>query len=179
VRGAVKLAVFTEDPLSLRRYNPFEDAAGRRYKLAAVRAAGKHIVAEIEGLTDRTAAEALRGTELLVPRSRLPRPDEEEFYHVDLIGLNAQLADGAPLGKVAAVVDYGAGDILEIVGARTVLVPFTREVVPCVDIGKGTLTVDPPPGLLDEDEDEPPPDAPAHDGTNDRETGGGAQGGSS
>jgi len=122
-----------------------------------VKPIGKALVADFDGIGDRNAAERLRGTELYVPRSRLPRPHEDEFYHVDLIGLEARTVTGEPLGTVRAVNDFGAGDILEIIGARTVLVPFTRAIVPEVDLAAGTLTVDPPPGLFD---DETPP--PSH-----------------
>ena len=153
VRGAVRLTVFAEDPLALRRYNPFTDDAGRTLKLKAVRAAGKSHVAEIEGVASREEADRLRGAMLRVPRRRLPRPDDEEYYHVDLIGLEAQLEDGTVLGRVAAVNDFGAGDVLEIGGTRSVLVPFTREVVPHVDLAAGRLVVAPLEGLL-EDADE-------------------------
>ena len=156
VRGAVMLTVFAEDPLGLRRYNPFETSDGRRLKLTKLSAIGKSVVAEIDGVTDRDAAAALRGLTLSVPRSRLPRPDEDEFYHVDLIGLAARTVDGTELGTVRTVSDYGAGDILEIEGEKTYLVPFTRAIVPDVDLAAGTLTVDPPVGLLD--------DAPAGEG---------------
>ncbi|MCF3932329.1 ribosome maturation factor RimM [Acuticoccus sp. M5D2P5] len=152
VRGAVKLNVFAEDPLALRRYNPFEDEAGRRYKLTSVKPIGKAIVAAVEGIADRNAAETLRGTSLMVPRSRLPRPEDDEFYHVDLIGLEARLVDGAVLGIVRNVADYGAGDILDIEGERDALVPFTRAVVPEVNIAEGYLVIDPPLGLLDDAE---------------------------
>lgn len=157
VRGAVKLTVYAEDPLGLRRYNPLQTADGTRFKLLGIKPIGKALVAELEGIGDRNAAERLRGTELYVPRRRLPRPDEDEFYHVDLIGLEARTVSGEPLGRVLAVNDYGAGDILEIAGERTVLVPFTRAIVPEVDIAAGILVVDPPEGLFDEPE-EPPAD---------------------
>ncbi|WP_420393764.1 ribosome maturation factor RimM [Acuticoccus sp.] len=150
VRGAVRLTVFAEDPLALRRYNPFEADGGRTLRLTSVRVVGKAIVAGIEGVDDRDAAAALRGLELSVPRSRLPRPGEDEFYHVDLLGLEARLVDGGQLGTVRGVADYGAGDVLEVVGKRGVLLPFTREVVPEVRLDEGYLVVDPPPGLLDE-----------------------------
>ncbi|MEO1102247.1 MAG: ribosome maturation factor RimM [Pseudomonadota bacterium] len=168
VRGAVKLTVFADDPLGLRRYNPFETPDGKRLKLTSVKAIGKGIVVTLDGIGDRTAAEALRGVELSIPRSRLPRPDEDEFYHVDLIGLAAHLPDGTLLGKVTAVSDYGAGDILEIVGDSTVLVPFTLAIVPDVDLAAGTLTVDPPPGLLDDEpESEETPSPRAQSSTSD------------
>ena len=159
VRGAVKLTVYAEDPLTMKRYNPFQSDDGGTFKLKSVKPIGKSLVAEIDGVTDRNTAETLRGIDLYVPRKRLPRPDADEFYHVDLIGLEARLVSGEVLGTVRAVNDFGAGDILEIAGARTLLVPFTQECVPAVDIEAGTLTVDPLPGLFDEP-GEPPADDP-------------------
>ncbi|GAB5375463.1 MAG: ribosome maturation factor RimM [Acuticoccus sp.] len=159
VRGAVKLTVFAEDPLSLRRYNPFLTGEGATLKLARIKPIGKALVGEFDGIGDRNAAETLRGTELYVPRQRLPRPDDDEYYHVDLIGLAARTLAGEPLGHVRAVNDYGAGDILEIAGdGGTVLVPFTRAIVPTVDLAAGLLTVDPPAGLLDDEGDDGGPD---------------------
>lgn len=150
VRGAVKLTVFAEDPMGLRRYNPFAASDGRSLKLISVKPIGKSIVATIDGIADRDAAEALRGLTLSVPRNRLPRPDEDEFYHVDLIGLAAVLTDGTPVGTVAGVFDFGAGDVLELRGDKTVLVPFTRDVVPVVDVAAGRVVIDPIPGLFDD-----------------------------
>ncbi|MEM8663921.1 MAG: ribosome maturation factor RimM [Pseudomonadota bacterium] len=144
VRGAVRLNVFAEDPLSLRRYNPFVGPSGERLKLLSVKPSGKALIATFEGVTDRTAAEALRNRDLAVPRSRLPRPDEGEFYHVDLIGLEARHVDGRRLGTVKAVNDFGAGELLEIDGPEGLLVPFTMAAVPTVDVVGGFLTVDPP-----------------------------------
>lgn len=148
VRGAVKLNVFAHDPLALRRYNPFLAKDGRSVRLRSLKAIGKGIVAEVEGVDDRTAAEGLRGLELSVPRRRLPRPEEDEFYHVDLVGLEARLADGTVLGTVEGVADHGAGDVLDIGGPQALAVPFTREVVPVVNIAAGFLIVAPLPGLL-------------------------------
>jgi 16S rRNA processing protein RimM len=95
---------------------------------------------------DRNAAEKLVNTRLYIERARLPPPDEEEFYLADLVGLQAIDADGAPLGTVVAVHDYGAGASLEIARAESapLLVPFTRAVVPEVDPAAGRLTVVPP-----------------------------------
>lgn len=154
VRGAVRLAVFAQDPLALRRYNPFETGDGRTLRITSLKETGKGIVAELEGVSDRDAAAALKGATLTVPRARLPRPDEDEFYHVDLVGLEARLAAGGVLGRVRGVADFGAGDVLEIHGEKVVVVPFTREAVPVVDVAGGFLVVDPPPGLLEEDEGE-------------------------
>lgn len=148
VRGAVRLAVFAEDPLGLRRYNPFRTDDGRTIRLIAVRTVGRSVVVEIDGITDRNTAETLSGTRLLVPRSRLPRPPEDEFYYIDLVGLTARLPDGSVLGTVYGVADHGAGDVLEIRGPTDVLVPFTRIVVPEVNVAAGYLVIDPPAGLL-------------------------------
>lgn len=156
VRGDARLTVFAQDPLALRRYNPFETDDGRTLTLTAVRRLGKGLVAAFAGVEDRDAAATLRGQTLWIPRARLPAPAADEFYHVDLVGLEARLADGGVLGIVRAVSDFGAGDILEVRGSETVLVPFTRAVVPHVAVGEGYLVVDPPPGLLDE----PPEVAP-------------------
>ena len=110
------------------------------------------MIARLAGVDDRNRAEALRGLRLYLPRAALPPPEAEEYYHADLIGLDAVLADGTPVGQVRAVHDFGAGDTLEIAraGAPPAMVPFTRAVVPMVDIDRGRLVIDPPPGLLDD-----------------------------
>ena len=83
---------------------------------------------------------------LFVPRDRLPPPEEDEVYHADLVGLLAETTDGKPLGRVLAVLNYGAGDLLEVGEdrKRSVLYPFTREVVPVLDLEGGKLVIDPP-----------------------------------
>lgn len=162
VRGEVRLNVFAEDPLTLRRYNPFQLGNGRVIKLTRVGVKGKGVVAAIEGVEDRDAAIALRGEDLSVPRTRLPRPPEDEFYHVDLIGLEARGSDGARLGAVKAVENFGAGDMLELVGGPVgaVFVPFTLQVVPEINLEGGYLVVDPPAGLLDDEKASAPRSAP-------------------
>ena len=109
------------------------------------------ICGRFEGVDDRNQAEALRGLRLYLSRSALPPTDDEEYYHADLIGLEAALGDGTPLGHVRAVHDFGAGDTLEIArpAGPPVLVPFTRAIVPVVDLAAGRLVIDPPPGLLE------------------------------
>ena len=104
-----------------------------------------------------TTAEALRGTELYADRGRLPAPDEDEFYHADLIGLTAIGTDGQAVGTVRAVHDFGAGDILEIVGAGGPprMLPFTREAVPEIDLAGGRLVIDPPAETEAKPEDDP------------------------
>ena len=111
-------------------------------------------MARIAGVTDRDAAAALKGTKLHVSRSALPPAPDEEFYHADLIGLEAELADGSKVGRVTAVNDYGAGTVLDIArpastGGGIVVVPFTRAVVPDIDLARGRLVLAPSPGLLD------------------------------
>ncbi|HZP21088.1 MAG TPA: ribosome maturation factor RimM [Bauldia sp.] len=159
LRGEVRLKAMTADPMAVLSYGDLASADGRRFSVAAARfAAGSSspdmLVVRLKDVADRTAAEALNGTDLYVPRSRLPAPAEDEFYHADLVGLAAATPSGNELGTVIAVHNHGAGDILEIAPRRgeTLLVPFTRAVVPEVDIAGRRIVVDPPPGLLDSDE---------------------------
>jgi 16S rRNA processing protein RimM len=157
VRGLVRLKSFTEDPAAVATYGPVEDEAGqRRWRLRLQSRAGECWLAQIEGIADRSAAEALRGCRLYVDRSQLPEPDEEEFYHADLIGMSAEQAgDRQVLGVVTAVGDFGGGIFLELrlVGEeRNVGVPFTRAVVPEVDVKGRRLVIDPPAGLFDRPE---------------------------
>jgi 16S rRNA processing protein RimM len=164
VRGLVRLKPFTEQPEDCLAYGPLSTAdGGRVFKLEKLGLHKGQVLVRIEGVNDRTAAEALRGTRLYVERDALPAPeDEDEFYHADLIGLKAVLTDGSELGIVRAVYDFGAGDTLEIKGkGKPVLVPFTLEAVPEVDIAGGKVVIDPPPGLLDgPDSDGPDGDGP-------------------
>ncbi|MCC7276455.1 MAG: ribosome maturation factor RimM [Alphaproteobacteria bacterium] len=150
VRGGVRIKSFTEEPAAIGRYRPLLDGAGRAVELRVVGEVKGALIATIKGLADRDAVEALRGTRLFVPRSALPPPDEEEFYHADLIGLAAETADGTPLGRVVAVANHGAGDMLEVQPATgpAIVVPFTRAAVPLVDLVGRRLVVDPPAGLL-------------------------------
>lgn len=161
VRGEVRLKSFTETPLAVAGYSPLKGSDGRDYRLTDARpaagAAPDMLVVRVDGVRDRNGAEALNGIELSVPRDRLPEPEEaDDFYHADLIGLAAETTDGKALGTVTAIENHGAGDLLEIApaGAPAFLVPFTRMVVPVVDIPAGRIVVDPPPGLLDDGEDE-------------------------
>ena len=151
VRGIVKIRPFTAEPGGVAAYGSLTDAAGtRRFALELLSMHKGQWLARVEGVADRTAAEALRGIELYVPRDRLPAPETDEFYHADLIGLAVERVDGTALGSVRAVHDFGAGTILEIVGAGhpTMLVPFTRQAVPEVDLAAGRVVVDPPTELL-------------------------------
>ncbi len=148
VRGQVKIKSFTEDPSDLTAYGPLGDeAGGRRFEIAVTGQAKGLLLARIVGVADREAAQALRGVRLYVDRAALPEPEEAEaFYHADLIGLAAEDAQGEPLGRVAAVENYGAGDFLEIERpeGEALLVPFTQAAVPLVDLEAGRVVVAPP-----------------------------------
>lgn len=147
VRGAVRIKPFTARPEDVAAYGPVEDESGaRRFRLRVLEVKGGMVIATAEGIADRDAAEALRGTQLWVGRDKLPPPDEDEFYHADLIGLAVVDEAGNPLGRVAALHDFGAGEVIEIArdGAASLVLPFTRAVVPVVDIAAGRVVVAPP-----------------------------------
>jgi len=144
LKGAVKVKLFTETPEALTSYGPLRDAQGRKYEITALRP-GKpgEAVISFSNVTDRNTAEALKGVELFVTRDALPETADEEFYHADLIGLEAQDSEGRMLGKVAAIHNYGAGDVVEIIRADgdSVLLAFTRETVPTIDVAGGRIVV--------------------------------------
>jgi 16S rRNA processing protein RimM len=151
VRGAVKVKSFTAEPKDVARYGPLEDERGERwFSLHLMRSAKGAVVCRVDGVMDRDRAEGLRGLRLYLPRAALPPTADEEYYHADLIGLKAALVDGTALGRVSAIHDFGAGDTLEIKRPTgpPAMVPFTRAIVPIVDLAAGRLVVDPPPGLL-------------------------------
>ena len=163
IRGWVRVASYTTDPADIASYGLLTDETGtRRLKLSVKRMAKGSVIAAIDGVSDRNAAEALAGLRLYVDRAALPPAGEEEFYRADLVGLAAETPDGAALGRIVAVEDYGAGDVLELrlTEGGSVLVPFTRAVVPVVDVAAGRVVIDPPPGLLAPADDEDDADAP-------------------
>ena len=147
VRGAVKLWTFTEDPLAVQSYGPLMTKDGtRQFEIANLRAAKDHLVATFRGIASRNDAEKLNGIELYVPREKLPATDDGEYYHTDLIGLAAVTAADEPLGRVVAIHNFGAGDIIEIQPAKgaTMLLPFSNAVVPTVDIAGGRVVIELP-----------------------------------
>jgi 16S rRNA processing protein RimM len=144
LKGEVKVKTFTQGPEALRTYGVLHDKSGKRYEITAFRVSkpGEAVIA-FKGVADRNAAEALKGTELFVKRDALPKTDEEEFYHADLIGLEAFDADGRQVGKVAAIHNFGAGDVIAITRADgdEVLLAFTRETVPVIDVAGGRISI--------------------------------------
>jgi 16S rRNA processing protein RimM len=155
LQGEVWIRAFTAVPEDVAAYGPLSDETGQRtFRLQVTGESKGRVVARIAGITSRTAADAVRGTRLFVRRSALPIPSADEYYHADLIGLDACLAgdagDGERYGKVVAVHDYGAGPLLEILDTNgaTAFVPFTQDAVPIVDVDGGRLVVRPLPGLL-------------------------------
>lgn len=152
VRGAVKVKSFAEDPQSLTAYGALQDADGTPFEITSVKPDKMGARLTLRGIGDRNAAEALRGTALFVARDKLPTlEDADDFYHADLIGIEVFSSDGAPLGAVAGVHNFGAGDMLEINMAAakagkagSAFYPFTKAVVPDIDIRAGRLTLVPP-----------------------------------
>jgi len=149
VRGEVKLWSFTEDPAAVAQYGPLETQDGTRcFEIEALRAAKDHFVARIAGVNDRDAAEKLRNIELYIPRARLPKIEETDtFYHADLVGLDAVTPDGARVGTVHALHNFGAGDIIEIApagGGDPLMLPFNETTVPKIDVAARQIVVVPP-----------------------------------
>lgn len=153
VRGGVRIKSYTVRPADVVAYGPVEDETGRCRSALAITglAGGGVVIARMPGIEDRTAALALKGTRLYVPRVTLPPAGDDEFYYADLIGLAVVRPDGTPLGLVTGVGNHGAGDVLDIRladGGRDIAVPFTRAVVPEVNVAAGRVVVDPPEALL-------------------------------
>ena len=147
VRGAVKLWTFTEDPLAVKHYGPLMTKDGaRQFEVTHAREAKGHLVATLKGIATREDAERLNGIELYIARDRLPATDENEYYYADLIGLAAVNDAQEPLGRVVAIHNFGAGDIIEIAPSKgaTMLLPFTNAVVPTVDIAGGRVVIELP-----------------------------------
>ena len=155
VRGAVKLWTFTEDPLAVKHYGPLSTKDGaRQFEVTHVREAKDHLVATLKGVASREDAERLNGIELYIARDKLPETDEDEYYHADLIGLAAVNAADEPLGRVVAIHNFGAGDIIEIAPAKgaSMLLPFTNAVVPTVDLAGGRVVIELPQEIEGDDQ---------------------------
>ncbi|MEL7000129.1 MAG: ribosome maturation factor RimM [Pseudomonadota bacterium] len=143
VRGEVRIKSFCAEPRAIADYGPLSAEDGRRFDVKITREVKGGFAARLAGVPTREAAEALKGTRLYAPRDCLPALPDDEFYHADLIGLSVLDTGGADLGKVRAVHDFGAGDVLDIVGgSKPLMLPFTRSAVPTVDLTLGRLVAD-------------------------------------
>jgi 16S rRNA processing protein RimM len=147
LRGAFRLRCFTERPEDVAAYGPvFLEGSERSFALEVIGGARSGVLARAGGIDDRDAAEALRGTELFVPRAALPEPAPEEFYYSDLEGMEALRPDGSRIGVVESVDNFGAGDLIEVAAddGQRISLPFTRETVPVIDLERRRLVVQPP-----------------------------------
>lgn len=157
IKGELVLATYTGAPAAIGDYGPLSDESGNRtYVITIVRVTPKGVIARVTGVPDRTAAEQLKGIDLYVDRARLPDPEDGAYYHEDLVGLAAVATDGAVIGEIVSVQNFGAGNLVEIrlAGAkRTELVPFTDAFVPEVDIAAGRAVVVMPVATADDDTD--------------------------
>ena len=153
VRGEVRLKSFCADPAAIGDYGPLQDEKGKTYTIKVTRAIKGGYAAQMSDVTSKEQADDMKGTRLFASRSALPSLPDDEFYHADLIGLEVVDTGGVTLGHVKAVHDHGAGDILEIAGPgmkSPVLLPFTKAIVPTVDLSAGKIITDPPEGLFDD-----------------------------
>jgi 16S rRNA processing protein RimM len=148
VTGEVRLKSFCSTPSDIASYGPLTSEDGsRQFRIALTKPVTGGFGARIAGVTTREAAEAMRGVSLFVDRDRLPSLPDDEFYHADLIGLDVLDTGGEILGKVTAIYNHGAGDIIEISSMRhksALLLPFTKAIVPNVDLSARRLVVDVP-----------------------------------
>ena len=153
VRGEVRLKSFCAEAADIAAYGPLTtEDGGRSFDVTLTRPLASGFAARLTGVMTKEAADGLRGQRLFAPRGALPSLPDDEFYHADLLGLSARDTGGAELGKIAAVLNHGAGHILELRGPAlkgSVLVPFTRAIVPTVDLASGRVIIDPPEGLFD------------------------------
>lgn len=150
VHGEVRLKSFCAEPDAIASYGPlFTEDGSRRFEIRLVKPIKQGFAVRVSGVSTREEADALAGTRLFVARETLPSLPDDEFYHADLIGLEVFDTGGARLGKVAAVLNHGAGDVLEITGnKKPILLPFTRAAVPTIDLEAGRIIADPPEGVL-------------------------------
>jgi 16S rRNA processing protein RimM len=149
VRGELRVKSYTEDPGAIGAYGSLTDKTGRAiFKLTAARVTrDRMLVVRLAGVDSREDAEKLTGVELFVAREQLPPLSDDEFYHDDLVGLEALTDGGDRLGRVVALHNFGAGDILEIApasGGETLMLPFNKTIAIEIDLGKGRIVIAPP-----------------------------------
>ncbi len=153
--GALRVKTFTENPETLGAYGALHTRDGRKFVVRSIRAAkGGAAFVRFEGVVDRSAAEALKGAELFVARKALPPPKKDEFYHADLVGLAAVDGEGRMLGTVSGLFNFGAGDVIAIEkpDGSDILLPFTREIVPEIDMETGRVVIAVPDETSDEED---------------------------
>ena len=156
VRGEIRVKSLTKEPSAIGGYGPLTDKGRTRaFAFETLRALKDNmLIARVAGVSSREAAEALKGMEIFVRRDQLPPPNEDEFYYDDLVGLEALDAAGGRLGRIVSLMNYGAGDVLEIApaqGGETLLLPFTKRVAPRIDFDAGRIVIEPPGEVEDED----------------------------
>ncbi len=155
VRGEVRLKSFCAMPEDIASYGALETEDGARsFEVTLTGSVKNGFSARLSGVASKEAADRLKGLRLYVDRARLPETEDDEYYHADLIGLEVVDTGGTPLGRVKAVLNHGAGDLLEVAGPglkAPVLLPFTQAAVPTVDLGARRIVADPPEGLLPDD----------------------------
>jgi 16S rRNA processing protein RimM len=157
VRGEVRIKSFTARPRDVGAYGPVTLPDGRALTLTVTGAGrGDVVVGRLAGIADRDAAAALKGAQLTVARAALPAPEAGSYYHADLVGMVVRLTTGETRGRVSAVLNYGAGDVLEVArpDGETELLPFSAAAIASVDLAGGAVTVNPLPGLFDDGESE-------------------------
>ena len=152
VKGELRIKSFCAEPSDIANYRPLLSEDGsREFNLKITRNIKGGFAARDPQVKFKDQADDLRGTSLYASRDQLPNLPDDEFYHSDLIGLAVLDTGGAEIGKVKAIFDHGAGDLLEVTGKGLkggVLVPFTKAAVPTVDLSSGRLIIDPPQGTL-------------------------------
>jgi len=163
IRGEVRVKPFGDDPLSFADYGSLTTKDGKRsFEVEKARVQKTVVITRFKGIADRNQAEELNGVELYINRDQLPDPEEDEFYYSDLTGLAVHGSDGETLGKIVAVQDFGAGDLLEVrpKRGRTFYIPFTKEFVPEISLADGLVRVDLPEDYFSEGDPEPSEGAP-------------------
>lgn len=158
VRGELRVKSYTHDPRSIGAYGDLTDKTGKSvFKILFQRhLRNDMLVVRLAGVDAREQAERLTGAELFARRAQLPPPSDDEFYHDDLVGLEAVTHEGAPIGRVIALRNFGAGDILEIAptaGGETLLLPFIKAVAVEIDFDQGRITIVPPHEIYGEPRD--------------------------
>jgi len=151
VKGEVRLKSFCAEPGDIANYTPLQTETGTEFTVKITRAVKGGFAARLSGIRFKDEADTLRGTKLYADRALLPNLPDDEYYYADLLGLTVLDTGGEPLGKIASVDNHGAGDIIEIRGPKlksALLLPFTREVVPTVDLASGRIIVDPPEDVI-------------------------------